>query len=69
MLQHEQIEEIHQSLINGQKRQMVNQIEDYGLYDFWDDYSSFLVDFYIEPQSRYHYFTDAVISYHRIVNR
>jgi len=32
------IETIHESLVNGNRAQMVNQIDEYGLYDFWADY-------------------------------
>lgn len=44
---------IHESHVNGQRRQMVNQINEYSLYDFWTDYKNF---------------SDAVISYHRITS-
>ena len=46
--------EIHESLVNGQRRQMVNQITDYSHY---------------EGTAAFIYFSDAAISYHRIVNR
>jgi hypothetical protein len=62
------IEIIHESLVNGQRRQMVEQIDEYGLYDFWDDYKMHLNNLY-DANSAYEYFTDAVISYHRIKNR
>jgi len=64
-----QIEEIHDSLVNGQRQQMVRQIDEYGLYDFWDDYGTYLVYLYSETLSQFGYFQDAVISYHRIKNR
>ena len=57
---------IHESLVNGQRQQMVNQINEYGLYEFWTDYLMWLFDFYTTPVAAYEYFTDAVISYHRI---
>ena len=60
---------IHDSLVNGQRKQMVKLIDEYGLYDFWADYTGFLYDLYVEIESRYSYFQDAVISYHRIKNR
>jgi hypothetical protein len=64
------IETIHNSLLNGNRKQMVNQIDEYGLYDFWADYRDFLglqTEHGIFPQ--FSYFQDAVISYHRIKNR
>ena len=64
------IETIHESLVNGQRKQMVKQIDEYGLYDFWSDYSDYLgceTDHGIFPQ--FNFFRDAVISYHRIKNR
>ena len=66
---HEQIKEIHESLVNGQRQQMVSQIDEYCLYDFWDDYRNYLEYLYIAVLARYEYFRDAVISYHRIKNR
>lgn len=63
-----QIEQIHESLINGQRKQMVNQIEEYGLFSFFEDYKSYLQEIYTEEQ-QYLYFSDCVISYHKISNR
>ena len=63
------IETIHESLVNGQRRKMVNQIDEYGIYDFWADYADYLTERYVDESSRYYYFKDAVISYHRIKNR
>ena len=62
------IETIHESLVNGQRRQMVNQIDEYGLYDFWAHYRDYLNELYTEFETM-EYFQDAVISYHRIKNR
>ena len=61
----ETIEEIHNSLLNGQRKQMAAQIKEYGLYDFWADYKAFLDHI----GANIGYFQDAVISYHRIENR
>ena len=68
------IEEIHESLVNGQRRQMVEQIDSYGTYDFWDDYRYWLhnnidsrdIERYQEIIS---WFSDCVVSYFRIKNR
>ena len=57
------IEEIHNSLINGQRRQMTEQIDEYGS-DFWGEYKDFLND--TETETTFHYFSDACISYHMI---
>lgn len=59
------IETIHESLVNGQRKQMVNQIQEYGLYDFWSDYETYLMHIGDE-QDAFDYFTDATISYFRI---
>ena len=64
-----ELDEIHNSLINGQKRQMVDQINEYGLYDFFSDYKYFLTAFYFDETTVLKYFSDCVISYHRITNR
>ena len=63
------LQDIHESLINGQRRQMINQIIEYGLYDFWADYQDYLTDLYVEKGACYAYFSDAVISYHRITTK
>ena len=63
------IETIHESLVNGQRKQMVNQIKKYGLYDFWIDYKVYLFDMYVSESDRYNYFSEATISYHRLTNR
>ncbi len=63
------IEEIHESLVNGQRKQMTSQIDEYGTYDFFTDYRDFLKEFYCGEyyeSNGFGYFTDCVISYHRI---
>jgi hypothetical protein len=62
------IYEIHQSLINGQRQQMIKQIKAYGLYDFWSDYADYLSDI-CNKEDEYNYFKDATMSYFRITNR
>ena len=59
------IEEIHDSLVNGQRRQMVRQINSYGTYDFWADYAAFLADLY-SVEDAYEHFKDATVSYFHI---
>jgi len=61
------IEIIHESLVNGQREQMVRQIEGYGPY-FWAHYKRYLSTSYYIKSDQYNYFTDATISYHRIKN-
>ena len=68
-MNYEKIIEIHESLVNGQRRQMVNQIDEYGLYDFWKDYLEYLYQRYVQETVVFGYFYDVVISYHRIKNR
>ena len=63
------IREVHDNLINGNRRDMVDNIDNYGLYDFWDDYGNFLAQLYIKPDDQYQYFRDATISYFRISER
>ena len=60
---------IHESLVNGNRQQMVEQIKEYGLYDFWGDYVMYLQELYESDTSRYAYFADATKSYFRITNR
>ena len=65
----EKLEEIHNSLVNGQRSQMVKQIDEYGLYDFWADYEQFLGETADSLHTMMMRFNDAVISYHRIKSR
>ena len=63
-----QIETIHESLLNGKRRQMVEQIKEYGVSDFFSDYTQYLYGLY-SVDARYEYYTDACRSYHRIIER
>jgi hypothetical protein len=64
----EKIQNIHLSLVNDQRRQMVDQINEYGS-DFWNDYKEYLKNTYETDAAKYDYFTDATISYFRRLNR
>lgn len=61
----EQLENIHNNLVNGNRRDCVKQIKKYGLYDFWPDY----LDYINERHLNIGFFTDMTISYFRITNR
>ena len=63
------IQEIHDSVVNGQRRQMVDQINEYGPADFFNEYEVFLDDLYIHTEAKYTDFKDAVLSYHNIMSR
>lgn len=65
----EKIREIHESLVNGQRRQMVEQIDEYGSYDFWKDYARYLSEVYLTKAAMFAHLSDAVISYHHISDR
>jgi len=60
------IKSIHESLLNGQRKQMVEQIDEYGTYDFWADYVEWLKTHSFQP---FAFLSDAVTSYHRIKGR
>ena len=62
------IKTIHKSLVNGQRKQFVDQVDEYGTYDFWSDYSDFLVENH-KLMSSFDWFEDAVISYFRVKGR
>lgn len=55
-------------MINGQRKQAVKQMDDYGMYDFFDDYAGFLYQLYA-LEAAFSYLRDAASSYHRIKNR
>jgi len=63
------MEVIHESLVNGNRRQMVKQIQEYGVYDFWADYKEYLQSLYKDARTQMDYFADAGISYFRITSR
>ena len=62
----DEMENIFDSLVNGQGRQMVEQIDAENLYDFWDDFHNYLLGLYGFNESTHKYFSQAVITYHRI---
>ncbi len=62
------IDTIHESLVQGKRQQMVNQIEEYGVHDFWSEYHYFLEELH-DCYGVDRYFSDAVISYFRIKER
>jgi hypothetical protein len=62
------IEEIHESFQNGQKRQGVKWIDEYDVYDFWNDYHKFLEDSFSSKYSN-ECFVDVTVSYFRIKAR
>jgi hypothetical protein len=59
------IEVIDESLVNGQREQMVSQIRRYGAYNFFSNYREYLRDRY-DLKTAYDHFTAAVLSYFRI---
>lgn len=61
----EDLEYAVESYINGQRKQMVRQIDEYGLYDFWADLKFYLRSF---PKA-FDTFSGMVIAYHQIKNR
>ena len=64
-----EIQQIHESLVNGQRKQMVRQIDEYGKYSFLSDYKDYLQEMYVNAIDRHNYFVDAAVSYDRIKNR
>lgn len=63
------IEEIHESLINGQRKQAVSQIQECGVCNFWEEYKHYLESTYGDYKTVFKYFSDMTISYHRVTNR
>ena len=59
------LDEINDSIVNGQRKQMVSQIKRYGVYDFWTDYYAYLKNSE-NIDAAFEQFADAVISYFRI---
>ena len=65
----EQLENIHNNLVNGNRQDCVKQIKKYGLYDFWSDYKDYLYNNGYSDDEVVNYFTDLTISYFRITSR
>ena len=63
------LQKIHNSLVNGQRKQMTEQIKEYGTYDFFNDYAEFLKNSGHNKSMYMAYYTDCVVSFHRILNR
>jgi len=68
MTKQKQLEVIFDSLINGQRKQMVEQIDEYLPADFFPDFLDFLKEL-SSASSVLHYFADATNSYFRIKSR
>jgi hypothetical protein len=64
-----EIELIHNNLVNGNRTDCVKQIKRYGLYDFWPDYKNYLAEICNDDSERFSYFQDMTISYFRITSR
>ena len=69
MDQLQQINEIHQSMENGQRKQAVEQMKAYSMYDFFADYNTFLTANYEDVETTKNFILDAANSYFRITNR
>jgi hypothetical protein len=69
MSQLEQINEIHESMLNGQRQQAVKQMQNYSMYDFFADYNTFLEANYTDDKEIKNFILDAANSYFRITNR
>ena len=59
----------HNSLVNGQRTQMVGIIKEYGVYEFFEDYRNYLLMEFETIELQFKYFTDATISFIQITNR
>ena len=70
-MDYENIKNIHENLINGNRRDCVKLIKEYGLYDFWPDYRDYLKQTYGSELDNHasNYFIEMTISYFRITNR
>lgn len=65
----EKLENIHSSMLNGQRKAAVELIDEFGLYDFFAEYLHYLEVLYYDSLAISDYFKDAVVSYNRIKNR
>ena len=66
-MDYKKMEAILSNMLHGNRRDAVELITSYGLYDFWSDYRDYLKGW--SDETAFKYFTDAVISYHHITYR
>ncbi len=62
-----EFEEIYNSYINGQKTQMADQINEYGLILFLEDLRYHLLSRLMIPSDKFDVFSSMVITYHKIM--
>jgi hypothetical protein len=60
---------IHNSYLNGQFKQMVKQIQKYGVYNFWEDYREFAEIHNTTAKQAYDNYTKVHIFYNRLKGR
>ena len=70
-MNYEAIENIHNNLINGNCRDCVKLIKEYGASDFFSDYADYLGQTYGYEMDTHaaNYFIDMTLSYFRIIGR
>lgn len=57
------IQTIHDSYMNGQRRQMASQIGDYDPREFFEDYRLFLADHFLDADEQYRHYSTVVRLY------
>ena len=60
------LENIHQSFINGQKSQMVDQIKAYGVSNFHIDFWEYISDYEFTTTRATAEYTTIVLTYHKV---
>jgi hypothetical protein len=63
------LSEIHDSFVNGQIKQAVKQMDEYSMYDFFEDYSVYLEQICSNYNQMFDYLKQAASAYFRIKNR
>jgi len=63
------IEQIHESMMNGQGRQAVEQMNQFGVYDFAEAYLEYLHTLDMDDGRVCHWFSKAIITRDRIISR
>ena len=61
----EQIENIHLSIVNGQYRQTITQMQEYLQIDLFADYAEYLQSLYVSDQACFMYLRKAINIYMR----
>ncbi len=69
MVKQKQIRNIYDNYLNGNLRECINLINEYGEYEFYSDFRNFLLNLFVNSGNAYMIFSEFVVSIMRVKNR